>query len=89
MQVIEDFESRPHKAITFVVERGKERQAWNEEKTAEGVTRIQWREATREMHRRERQRERRRMRKKADKGRREMRKSKKELEAHRGCPSKD
>ena len=23
MQVIEDFESRPHKAITFVVERGK------------------------------------------------------------------
>ena len=32
MQVMEDFESRPHKAITFVVERGKERQEWNEQK---------------------------------------------------------
>ena len=31
MQVIEDFESRPHKAVTFVVERGKERQEWNEQ----------------------------------------------------------
>ena len=26
MTVIEDFEPRPHKAVTFVVERGKERQ---------------------------------------------------------------
>ena len=26
------FESRPHKAVTFVVERGKERQEWNEQK---------------------------------------------------------
>ena len=32
MQVIEEFESRPHKAITFVVERGKERQERNEQK---------------------------------------------------------
>ena len=31
MKVIEDFESRPHKAVTFVVERGKERQEWNEQ----------------------------------------------------------
>ena len=31
MKVIEDFESRPHKAATFVVERGKERQEWNEQ----------------------------------------------------------
>ena len=30
MQVREDFESRPHKAVTFVVERGEERQEWNE-----------------------------------------------------------
>ena len=30
--VIEDFESTPHKAVTFVVERGKERQEWNEQK---------------------------------------------------------
>ena len=32
MQVIDDFESRPHKAVTFVVQRGKERQEWNEQK---------------------------------------------------------
>ena len=31
MKVIEDFESRPHKAVAFVVERGKERQEWNEQ----------------------------------------------------------
>ena len=30
MQVIEDFESRPHKAVTFLC--GKERQEWNEQK---------------------------------------------------------
>ena len=32
MQVTEDFESRPHKAVTFVVKRGKEKQEWNEQK---------------------------------------------------------
>ena len=32
MKVIEDFESRPHKTVTFVVERGKEKQEWNERK---------------------------------------------------------
>ena len=32
MKVIEDFESRPHKAVTFVVERGKERQEWSEQR---------------------------------------------------------
>ena len=32
MQVVESFESRPHKAVTFVVKRGKERQEWNEQK---------------------------------------------------------
>ena len=31
MKVMEDVESRPHKAVTFVVERGKERQEWNEQ----------------------------------------------------------
>ena len=31
MKVIEDFESRQHKAVTFVVERGKGRQEWNEQ----------------------------------------------------------
>ena len=31
MHVKEDFESRPHKAVTFVVQRGKEREEWNEQ----------------------------------------------------------
>ena len=32
MEVVEDFESRPHKAVSFVVEREKEIQEWNEQK---------------------------------------------------------
>ena len=32
MEVVEDFESRPHKAASFVVEREKEMQEWNEQK---------------------------------------------------------
>ena len=32
LKVIEDLESRPHKAVTFLVELGKERQEWNEQK---------------------------------------------------------
>ena len=32
MKLVEDFESRPRKAVSFVVERGKERQEWNEQK---------------------------------------------------------
>ena len=32
MKVMEDFESRPRKAVTFVVERGKERQEWSEQR---------------------------------------------------------
>ena len=32
MNVVEDIESRPHKAVTFVVKRGKERQERNEQK---------------------------------------------------------
>ena len=34
MVVAEDFESRPHKAVPFVVEREKEIQEWNEQKGA-------------------------------------------------------
>ena len=30
--VVEDFESRPHRAVTFVVERGKEGQEWSEQR---------------------------------------------------------
>ena len=32
MKVVEDFESRPHNAVSFVVEREKEVQEWNEQK---------------------------------------------------------
>ena len=32
MEVVEDFESRPHKAVSFLVEREKEMQEWNEQK---------------------------------------------------------
>ena len=32
MKVVEDLEPRPHKAVSFVVERGKEKQEWNEQK---------------------------------------------------------
>ena len=36
MKVI-DFESRPHKAVTCVVERGKEKQEWNEQKLSRAL----------------------------------------------------
>ena len=32
MKVVEDFESRPHNAVSFVVEREKDKQEWNEQK---------------------------------------------------------
>ena len=32
MEVVEDFESRPHKAVSFLVESEKEVQEWNEQK---------------------------------------------------------
>ena len=32
MKVVENFESRPHKAVSFLVEREKETQEWNEQK---------------------------------------------------------
>ena len=32
MEVVEDFESRPHKAVSFVVKREKEIQEWNGQK---------------------------------------------------------
>ena len=32
MKVVEDFESRPHKAVFFLVERKKEIQEWDEQK---------------------------------------------------------
>ena len=38
MNVVEDVESRPHKAVTFVVERGKGRQEWNEQKLPKALS---------------------------------------------------
>ena len=32
MEVVEDFESRPHKAVSFVVRRQKEIKEWNDQK---------------------------------------------------------
>ena len=84
MQVVEDFGSRPHKAVTFVVQRGKA--GMERAKIAEGVTWIQRRKTTR---REARKRKVGKKAKKANKGRRKMRKAKKELEALRGRPSKD
>ena len=46
MKVVEDFESRPHKAVSFVVERGKDMQEWSEQK----LTWIQWRKVARKEH---------------------------------------
>ena len=51
-QVTEYFESRPHKAVTFIVERGKARV--ERATTAEGATRTQRRKATKKKHGRER-----------------------------------
>ena len=54
MKVVEDFESRPHKAVTFVVERGKGKTGMERAQIAEGVTWIQWRKTTWKKHGRER-----------------------------------
>ena len=71
MKLVEDFESRPHKAVSFLVERGKERQdMWNEQKLPKAPP--EHSEATRKKHGREWWRGRRRMRKK-HKSRRNMR----------------
>ena len=46
MEVVADFESRPHKAVTFLEERDKEFQVWREQKMPKGSARIQrWKAA--------------------------------------------
>ena len=85
MQVIEDFESRPRKAVTFVVGKGKERQEWNEQKLPKASPgysggRLPGRN-TEEKGREEREEEK-------EQRRGKMRKSKKELEALRRWPWK-
>ena len=52
MQVIEDFESRPRKAVTFVVRKGKA--GMERAKIADGITWIQRRKTSRKKHGRER-----------------------------------
>ena len=37
MAVVEDFESRPHKAVTFLVERDKEFQVWRDQKVPKAL----------------------------------------------------
>ena len=49
MKVVEDFESRPHEAVSFLVESAKEMQEWSEQKL---------RKCCREKHKRKRQRRR-------------------------------
>ena len=58
MKVLEDFESMPHKAVSFVVERGKETRRMERGETAEGATSLQWRKLARKEHKRERRRRR-------------------------------
>ena len=51
MKVIQDFESRPHKVVTFAVAKGKA--GMEQAKTAEGATWIQRRKTTWKKHGRE------------------------------------
>ena len=52
MEVVEDFQSMPHKAVSFVVEGDKEVQEWNKQKMPEGAAWLQWRKAARKKHKR-------------------------------------
>ena len=56
MEVVEDFESTPHKALTLLVERVEEFQVWREAINAKSFTRIQWWESARKKQGRTRQR---------------------------------
>ena len=49
VKVVEDFESRLHQAVSFVVERDKETQEWNAG-AAEGAAWLQWRQVSRKKH---------------------------------------
>ena len=42
MEVVEDFESRPHKAVSIVVERDENNSWYGASKNARGATRLQW-----------------------------------------------
>ena len=50
MKVVEDFESRPPKAVFFVVEREKETQEWNEQELPRGAAWLQWIKVARKKH---------------------------------------
>ena len=54
---VEEFESRPHKAVTFCSRKRKGEAGMERAKTAEGVTWIQWRTVARKEHKREQSKE--------------------------------
>ena len=47
MEVVEDFESRPHRAVSFVIEREKEVQEWKRTENAQSAAWLQRRQAAR------------------------------------------
>ena len=59
VKVVEDFESRPHEAVSFVVERGKEIQEWTGQKLPKVLLGYRGGRFSRKEHERERQRRRR------------------------------
>ena len=50
MKVVEDFESRPHKPVSFVVERGKGDTGMERSEAVEGAAWLQWRKVARKEH---------------------------------------
>ena len=59
MEVVEDFESRPHKAATILAERDKQFQMWREQNMPRSTSRIQWWKTARTKQRGRRKRRRR------------------------------
>ena len=56
--MVEDFESRPHKAVSFLVESKKGDAGMERAEVARGLTWLQWRKITRKKQKRKRQRRR-------------------------------
>ena len=87
MQVTADFETRPHKAVTFVAKKSQGRNG-----TSKNCRRRYLDTAEEDYQEKARKRkvgEKEKKAKNANKGRTKMRKSTKELEALRGWPSRD
>ena len=58
VEVVEDFESRAHKAVSFLVESEKEIKGVQRAEAAEGAALLQWRKVARQKHKKKRQRRR-------------------------------